>query len=66
MGHSVISTNDVTVEVKGKSVFINGSLVCSDQMQQAKFTKVSNMVFLIVGFVVGGFSAAVLLPYLPH
>lgn len=66
MGNTVISTKDVTVEVKGKSVFINGRLVCEDLMQQAKFTKVSNLVFLIAGFVAGGFSAAVIIQILPH
>ncbi|HHY0551899.1 TPA: hypothetical protein ACVU5P_004218 [Vibrio parahaemolyticus] len=62
MGHSVIQANGITVEVKGKSVFIDGRLVTKDQMQQAIYGKVFGMVCLIVGWLAGGFSAAVLLP----
>lgn len=64
MRHSIIQTDDITVEVNGKRVYINGRLVCESTIEQAKLTNIASMLCLIVGFVAGGFSAYVLLPEL--
>ncbi|ENJ1591133.1 hypothetical protein AB0539_004492 [Vibrio parahaemolyticus] len=62
--HSVISVGGMTVEVKGKRVFINGKEVTEDKIRDAAMARVYSMVFLIVGFIAGAFSMAVILPLL--
>lgn len=66
MRHSIIQTDDITVEVNGKRVYINGRLVCESTIEQAKLINITSMLCLIVGFVAGVFSAYVLLPELMH
>ncbi|EGR1298321.1 hypothetical protein EAF56_20250 [Vibrio alginolyticus] len=66
MRHSIIQTDDITVEVNGKHVYINGRLVCESTIEQAKLINITSMLCLIVGFVAGVFSAYVLLPELMH
>jgi hypothetical protein len=64
MGHSIIQTDGMTVEVRGKRVYINNCPVQPDTIEQIRFTKISNMVCVIGGFLAGGFCAYVLLPEL--
>ncbi|EKL9830989.1 hypothetical protein NB524_00145 [Vibrio alginolyticus] len=66
MRHSIIQTDDITVEVNGKRVYINGRLVCESTIEQAKLINITSILCLIVGFVAGVFSAYVLLPELMH
>ncbi|HIF5708867.1 TPA: hypothetical protein ACX3IQ_004025 [Vibrio parahaemolyticus] len=66
MRHSIIQTDDITVEVNGKHVYINGRLVYESTIEQAKLINITSMLCLIVGFVAGVFSAYVLLPELMH
>lgn len=60
MSHSVTSSNGMTVEVKDERVFINGIEIHPDRVKQARAARTLGMFMLIAGFVLGGFSSAVI------
>lgn len=64
MGHSVISSNGVTVEIKGKRVFINGKEISDDKMRGAAIARLYCMFYLVAGFLGGSFFAVVVLIFL--
>ena len=64
MSYSRTQSGGTTVEVKNQKVFINGRLVTAEQMEQAKYGKIFGMTCLVVGWLMGAFSVAVILPLL--